>query len=240
MHRLFRRYNGMHPLSGILLRGKKAVGAISLLQLTQCVVGTYKWSVSERNRRQIACFAILVSAWSLDISAYAHTIVNSTVNNNTTNIVVKTQQTLIITQSSSAIRTSEPPSTFAYQPHELLPYMSPRCAQLYEAQLNRYKRRMSATVAAGVSDEFQSKCLDSVAEARRSLFQAKIDKRNTTQDQNLAAKRSAEQDQSTREQCGELHRILVAKRKRLDSMTDGEKADHARVEGNFSANCKGQ
>ena len=53
-----------------------------------------------------------------------------------------------------------------------------------------------------------------------------------------AAASTAAQDKMSKEQCSELLRILANKRKRLDSMTEGEKADHARSEENYLARCK--
>lgn len=172
---------------------------------------------------------------------YAQTTVNNTVNNNTT-IIVQKQQTVIVRSAVPAPRTppprEPPPPNFPFQPRELLPYMSPRCAQLYEAELTGFTRRTGTSAAVGVRNEFQSNCPDAVSEARKSLYQDKLGKYNAAQDQKIAARNSAQQDKMTREQCSELLRILANKRKRIDSMSDGEKADHARSEENYAARCK--
>ena len=175
---------------------------------------------------------------------YAQTTVNNTVNNNTTTIIVQKQQNVIVHSAVPATRTpppprEPPPPNFPFQPRELLPYMSPRCAQLYEAELTGFTRRTGVSAAVGVRNELQSNCPDAVSDARKSLHQDKLGKYNAAQDQKIAARNSAQQDKMTKEQCSELLRILANKRKRIDSMTEGEKADHAHSEENYAGRCKG-
>jgi hypothetical protein len=177
-------------------------------------------------------------------AGHAQTTVNNTVNN-TTNIIIQRQQTVILRSTVPVLRTpppaprEAPPPAFSYQPRELLPYMSPRCAQLYEAQLNGFARRTSASIGAGVRDEFQSDCPDAVNDARQSLNRDKLGKYTSAQDQKVAAKSAAQQDMMTRDQCSELLRILANKRKRIDSMSPGEKEDQARSEERYAGRCKG-
>ena len=184
---------------------------------------------------------LALSAVGVVTGATAQTTVNNTVNNNSTSIVIK--QSVIVHNSARAAPAPRPappppaPQVFPYQPRELLPYMSPRCAQLYELELSP-ARRTPYAVGAGVRNEFRSDCPDAINEARKSLFQNKASKYNAAQDQKLAATNAAAQDKMSKDQCSELLRILANKRKRLDSMTDGEKADHARSEENYAARCK--
>jgi hypothetical protein len=168
----------------------------------------------------------------------AQTTVNNTVYN--TNIIIQNQRTVWANNPVPVIRNlPRPPApVFQYQPRELLPYMSPRCAQLYEAELGGFTRRTSGSVGAGVHNEFLSSCPDAMSEARQSLNRDKLEKYNATQDQKSAARSSAQRDKITREQCDELLRILAGQRKRIDSMSDGEKADHAHSEQNYAARCK--
>ena len=176
------------------------------------------------------------------VLALAQTTVNNTVinNNSTMNIVVQ-RQTVIVQSAAPAYRPPPPPPpppNFPYQPRELLPYMSSRCAQLYEIEISGVPRRTSYSTVAGVRNEFQSDCPDAVSDARKRLNTDKAAKYYASQDQKMAANNAAQQSRMTQEQCNELLRILAGKRKRLATMTEGEKADHARSEDNYTARCK--
>jgi hypothetical protein len=174
---------------------------------------------------------------------FAQTTVNNNGNNNKTTVIIQKQET-VVTRAPPVVvvRPSPPPpapAEFPYQQRDLLPYMSPRCAQLFEVELSRYARRAGNSVVAGVQNEFRTSCPDAIADARRGLYQDKLRQYDAAQNQKMAARSAAQQDKLTHEQCSELLRILAGKRKRLDSMTDGEKSDHQRSEQNYTARCQG-
>ena len=183
----------------------------------------------------------LVAACSVTAAGAQTTVNNTVINNNTTNIIVQ-KQNIVVQRAAPAPRPPPPPPppppNFPYQPRELLPYMDSRCAQLYELEISGMPRRTSSSVITGVRNEFQSNCPDAVSEARKRLNADKLAKYSASQDQKMAASNAVQQSRMTQEQCNEMLRILAGKRKRLSTMTEGEKADHARFEENYAARCK--
>jgi hypothetical protein len=187
--------------------------------------------------------AILSLLWCHVSTAHAQT---TTINSVNANAVVIQKQESAAVRPSPALPSRQPlqgPSAqtvgIPFLPRELLAYMSPRCAQLFEVELRGGSRSLDRTVSVGLQTEFQMNCPDAVSEARKALTQDKLRKYDAAQAQRTAAQNAAQQDKLTREQCSEWLRILAGKRKRLDSMTEGEKSDHQRFEQNFLARCKG-
>jgi hypothetical protein len=181
-------------------------------------------------------------------AAHAQITVNNTTINSTS-LTIRQQPTLVVPAPAPQIRTARPlppplpkppppPSSFAYQPRELLRYMSPRCAQLYEMQLSGPQRGMRTVTQGSLREEFQSRCPEAVSEARAGLYQDQLRSYYAQSGQKAAARMAAEQDRLTREQCDEMLSNLVGRRKRVDTMSDGEKVDLARFEAIYSNRCK--
>jgi hypothetical protein len=175
----------------------------------------------------------------------AQTVINNNGSNNTTNVIVQRAPVVIIErgqqarQISPAATARPPPPSFPYQQRDLLPYMSPRCAQLFEAQLTSGARRTSYSAAVEVREEFRLHCQDAASEAQKALYQDKLKSYNLRQETASVDRLAAQQSKTSREQCDELLRILAAKRKRVPAMTDGERADHERSEANYQTRCAG-
>ncbi len=170
------------------------------------------------------------------------TVNNTTINNNVTNVIV--QRPTVVFNNPIPRPPPEPyrppvPSAFPYQPRDLLPYMSSRCAELYELQLNGFSHRTgNMSSASSVNEEFRRDCPDSMAEARKNLYEAQLRKYLATQDQKAAVKTAVAQGRATEEQCNEMLRILAGKRKRAATMDKFEKEDQARFEDTYAARCK--
>ena len=161
--------------------------------------------------------------------AHAQTVINNG-SNNTTQVFVQKAPIVIIQRSP-------PPPSFPYPQRELLPCMSARCAQLYEAQITSPSRRTGRTTGMDVREEFRLACPDAVSEAHKALYQVKLKSYDARQDAAMAQRQVVELSKATREQCDELLRILAGKRTRLPMMDDGERADHERSEANYRARC---
>lgn len=133
------------------------------------------------------------------------------------------------------------PSSFTYRQEELLSHMTPRCAQLFEAQLKGFAPRTQATVGRGVREEFLLQCPDAVARARVKLFHERMAPQaakagQLSQEREAAQGMAASQD-ARRAQCAELNSLLSARRKRIDAMNEGERADLQRFEATYSSRC---
>ena len=172
----------------------------------------------------------------------SQTVINNG-SNNTTNVtvqrapVVVIQRRLPVGQIPPAMAPRPAPTSFPYQQRELLPYMSPRCAQLYELQLNGNARRTSRSAGSDIREEFRLSCQDAVANAQKALYQEKLKSYTATQESIRAEQLASDQTRAAREQCDELLRILAMKRKRVSTMSEGERADHERFEANYRARC---
>jgi hypothetical protein len=173
-------------------------------------------------------------------SANAQTVVNNG-SNNTTNVIVQRAPVVVIVRGQPE-RTKLPevrpaPTSFPYQQQELLPYMAPRCSQLFEMQMGGKVRRVSPSSGGDVREEFRLNCSDAVSSAQKALYQVKLKAYLAREDVATEQRVAANQSKASREQCDELLRILAAKRKRLPTMTDGERGDHQRAESNHQARC---
>jgi hypothetical protein len=174
-------------------------------------------------------------------AANAQTVINNGSNNRTTVNVQRAPGVIVIVRGqpvrSDLQTTRSAPASFPYQQRDLLPYMSPRCSQLYEVQLTSRARRTSYTTGSEVQEEFRLNCQDALSEAQKALYRDRLKSYNAKEESAKEATLAVDQSKASREQCNELLRILAAKRKRLTTMTDGERADHERSESNYRARC---
>ena len=161
------------------------------------------------------------------------------VNSPSSTVIVNNPAPPVATRPALVVVATSPPPSFVFKPQELLPYLSPRCAELNEAiRRGPVRGSRSQETIAGMRDEYQSRCQDDEREARERLYRDKIAQRNDLVSQKTAAAAASNQAKLTRDQCDEMLRILVARRKRLDGMSDGERNDHQRFESNYVARCK--
>lgn len=128
--------------------------------------------------------------------------------------------------------------TSASKAADILPYLSPRCAELNEAIRTAPARGVRHDGQNQLRDEYRQKCSDEDEEARRRVSAARSASREA-----MAQARQSEQVQkqlSEQEQarCTELLRILNNKRQRVQEMSEGEKGDLQRSEAAFKERCR--
>ncbi len=75
---------------------------------------------------------------------------------------------------------------------------------------------------------FRLCCPDALSSALRALYEDRLRACQRTQVTVRGDAAVAAQSRLAREQCDELLRILTGKRKRVSTMTEGERADHER------------
>lgn len=112
-------------------------------------------------------------------------------------------------------------------------YLSPACAELYEVLRNANSRGISYDRQADLFKEFRLKCSEEARQANHRHLKASL----KAQEEARIQQRERENETALRDQCGELRRILADRRKRLDSMTPGERGDFERSEQNYAARC---
>lgn len=138
-------------------------------------------------------------------------------------------------------RTAEPRPSYQaplQKAPEHLRHLSAACAELNDAIRTAPARGVGRATQSDLREEYQNKCQDDDEAARKRAMEEKRQQRDERRAE--INSRQAEQARSAaaREQCNELLRILSEKRKRLDAMTPGERADHQRFETSYAERCK--
>jgi hypothetical protein len=121
---------------------------------------------------------------------------------------------------------------------EHLPYLSPECASLNDAIRTGPARGLRSQTLSDLHSEYQQKCAEEDQAARQRLWQEKSAQRQERRSQEQAQQAAQARATTSREQCSELLRILHGKRKQLEGMTAGEKADLQRFEANYNERCR--
>lgn len=133
--------------------------------------------------------------------------------------------------SASQARVSKAP--------EHLPYLGPVCAQLSDAIRTAPARGVGYATQSELRDEYRRKCSEEERDAMDRVSRERRDQRQQERDSKQARQQEQAQAAAEREQCAEMNRILGERRKRLDGMSPGERADLQRFETNYLARCKG-
>ena len=120
---------------------------------------------------------------------------------------------------------------------DYLPYMSVECAQLNDAIRTGPARGLKFGPMSELHADYQRRCLDDEAGARKQLLEAERQQRDRRLDRQAVVEAEKSRAALTGEQCFEMLRILHGKRQRTASMTDGEKSDLRRFEDNYQARC---
>lgn len=118
-------------------------------------------------------------------------------------------------------------------------YLSAQCASLNDAIRTAGTRGVGHDTRRELREEYQRKCGDEEREARKQMRDDENKRRAEQRDQRVAQQQERVQATMTLEQCREMGRIVAERRKRLDSMTAGEKGDFERFQSNFGERCKG-
>jgi hypothetical protein len=119
-----------------------------------------------------------------------------------------------------------------------LGYLSPQCASLNDAIRTGPARGLGSQAMSDLRHEYRNKCDEDESAARQRLSQDKRAQRDETRARQQAEQAEQQRAATSREQCGELLRILHAKRKQFDAMTPGEKTDFQRFEANYNGRCR--
>lgn len=120
---------------------------------------------------------------------------------------------------------------------ELLPYLSPRCAELNDAIRTAPARGVHGDLLYQLQNEYRDRCSDEDAMARSRLYEQRSADRQAqseAREVGLAQRQLSEREQA---QCAELLRILAGRRKRLAELTPGEQGDLQRSEAAYNQRC---
>jgi len=120
---------------------------------------------------------------------------------------------------------------------EYLPYMSMECAQLNDAIRTGPSRGLKEGPMSELRADYQKRCSENEASARRQVQEAEKQQRERRDDQQAAAQAERSRSLLSADQCYEMLRILHGKRQRASSMNDGEKADLRLFEENYKTRC---
>jgi hypothetical protein len=121
---------------------------------------------------------------------------------------------------------------------EILPYMSPECAELNEAIRTGPVRGLKGMAMSDLVTDYRKRCGENEQLAHQKLQQSRSDDRR--QRDQAQATQSAMQARTklSVEQCSEMLGTLATRRKRTTTMTPGELSDLELFEANYKARCK--
>lgn len=122
---------------------------------------------------------------------------------------------------------------------EHLTRMSAECASLNDAMRTAGARGVGYDTQRELREEYRRKCSEEESEAHRQAREDERRRRLEARDQRVAQQQERAQASMTLEQCREMGRIVAERKKRLDSMTPGEKGDFERFQANFGERCRG-
>lgn len=139
-------------------------------------------------------------------------------------------------RSSATQRQSTPGLPGRAQAHSQ--YLGAECARIDDAIRTGPSRGVSWSVVRDLRAEYQRKCQDEDAEARQQAWNEERRER-TERKAAREAERTARAD-ATRvaAQCDEMLLALSAKRRRIDTLTPGERDDLARFQARYDERCK--
>jgi hypothetical protein len=119
-----------------------------------------------------------------------------------------------------------------------LDYLSPICADLNEGMRTGAARGLGPRALSELHNSYRERCSEDDQAARKRFADDQAKKRDVRNDELLAEKRERDQVKLTREQCDEMYRIAHGRRKKLDAMSAGERADFERFEENRKSRCQ--
>lgn len=117
-------------------------------------------------------------------------------------------------------------------------YLSAECARIDDAIRTGPSRGVSWTVVRDLRAEYQKKCQDEDVEARQQAW-------NEEKRARIERKAAREAEQTARAdaarvaaQCDEMLLALSAKKRRIDTLTPGERDDLARFQARYDDRCR--
>jgi hypothetical protein len=124
------------------------------------------------------------------------------------------------------------------QAPDILPYLSPVCAQMNDAVRTGPTRGLKSAAMSELMTNYRRQCGEDEQLAYQRLSEAKKDQR----EQRTQAQRSVTAEQQRAllsvEQCSQMLGTLASRRKRVAAMTPGELQDLDLFETNYKARCK--
>jgi hypothetical protein len=130
----------------------------------------------------------------------------------------------------------------SYQPPlqrapEHLKHMSGECARLNEAIRTAPSRGLRYDVIRELRDEYAGKCREEEWDARAQQNQDERRERQAREARQHTERAGREAQARQREQCGQLQEVLQARRRNLDTMTEGDRAALARTQASYDERC---
>ncbi len=167
----------------------------------------------------------------------------------TTSVIIRsrttTTTTVYVPAAPGAATTRRPadvgiaPPSFGFEAQELTPYLSGRCAELWQVLHVPSRLRINRSEIDSLNREERDQCGDQEYAARQQLSRDKAAKYDNKFAQAVDARNRVAQDKLKEQQCDELLRNLAGERKRLATMTDGQRADHQHFESVYAERCGG-
>lgn len=120
---------------------------------------------------------------------------------------------------------------------DFLDHLSPLCAELNEGLRNGPGRGLGHTAMSELRTSYRERCSDDEQAARKRLAEEQSKHRDARESALAADRREIAHVKLSREQCDEMYRIAAARRKKLDTMSGGEREDFERFQANWKSRC---
>ena len=128
-------------------------------------------------------------------------------------------------------------STLAKAP-DVLPYLSPECAQLNDAMRTGPTRGLKGSALSDLTADYRKRCSEDEQLAHQRMHDDQGRERDQRQQAVTSRTAQAERVKLGSEQCHEMLRILAGKRQRASTMNPGELRDLELFESNYKARCR--
>ena len=122
---------------------------------------------------------------------------------------------------------------------EILPYLSPECAQLNDAVRTGPARGLKGTSMSELTADYRKRCSEDEQLAHKQLQQTKSNEREQRHQAQASEQAEKAHAKLNIEQCHEMLRVLAGRRQRVASMTAGEQRDLDLFETSYRVRCKG-
>lgn len=136
------------------------------------------------------------------------------------------------------VRPPAPPAAPLRRAPDHLSYLTPHCAQLNDAVRTAPNRGLRGQALQDLYDTYRRECSDDEQAALQQLYRQRQQTKDSERARRNAEQAARNEVQLQREQCDEMQRILHARRQRMDTLTEGQKADLQRFQDNYTQRCR--
>jgi hypothetical protein len=120
---------------------------------------------------------------------------------------------------------------------DILPYLSPRCAEMNDAVRTGPTRGLKSAAMSELMTNYRLRCAEDEQAAHQKMGQARSDEREQRRTAQTVQRAELDRARLSVEQCHEMLRNLASRRQRAANLSAGEKGDLDLFEVNYRNRC---